>query len=66
MKKYASSAILAFVFAKNFNIVSMGRDFSNSLGVHYKLVLFTGLTIAALITGDNSMFYTFCQSQQKR
>ena len=44
--------ILAFVFANHFNIVGMGRDFSNNLGVHYNLVLFAGLTIAALITAS--------------
>lgn len=44
--------ILAFVFANHFNIVGMGRDFSSNLGVHYNLVLFMGLTIAALITAS--------------
>ena len=42
--------ILAFVFANHFNIVGMGRDFSKNLGVPYNLVLFLGLTIAAMIT----------------
>ena len=41
---------LAFVYARQFNIVGMGRDFSRSLGVNYNLVLFLGLTIAAMIT----------------
>jgi len=44
--------ILAFIFANHFNIVGMGKDFSNNLGVHYNLVLFGGLTIAALITAS--------------
>lgn len=44
--------ILAFVFANHFNIVGMGKDFSKNLGVHYNLVLFMGLTIAALITAS--------------
>ncbi len=44
--------ILAFVFANHFNIVGMGRDFSKNLGVHYNLVLFMGLTIAAMITAS--------------
>ena len=44
--------ILAFVFANHFNIVGMGRDFSKNLGVHYNLVLFSGLTIAAMITAS--------------
>lgn len=44
--------ILAFLFANHFNIVGMGRDFSENLGVHYNLVLFLGLTIAAMITAS--------------
>ena len=44
--------ILAFLFANHFNIVGMGRDFSKNLGVHYNLVLFLGLTIAAMITAS--------------
>ena len=42
--------VLAWIFAKHFNIVGMGRDFSKNLGVNYTLVLFSGLTIAAMIT----------------
>ncbi len=42
--------VIAFVFAKQFNIVGMGRDFSSNLGVNYNVVLFAGLTIAAMIT----------------
>lgn len=44
--------VLAFLFANHFNIVGMGRDFSKNLGVHYNLVLFAGLTIAAMITAS--------------
>ena len=44
--------ILAFVFANHFNIVGMGKDFSKNLGVNYNLVLFMGLSIAALITAS--------------
>lgn len=44
--------IIAFVFANYFNIVGMGKDFSQNLGVNYKLVLFLGLTIAAMITAS--------------
>ncbi len=44
--------ILAFIFANYFNIVGMGKDFSQNLGVNYKLVLFLGLTIAAMITAS--------------
>lgn len=44
--------ILAFVFANHFNIVGMGKDFSKNLGVPYNVVLFAGLTIAAMITAS--------------
>lgn len=44
--------ILAFIFANHFNIVGMGKDFSKNLGVHYNLVMFGGLTIAAMITAS--------------
>lgn len=44
--------IIAFIFANHFNIVGMGRDFSQNLGVNYNLVLFLGLTIAAMITAS--------------
>lgn len=44
--------ILAFLFANHFNVVGMGKDFSKNLGVHYNLVLFMGLTIAAMITAS--------------
>lgn len=43
---------LAFLFANHFNIVGMGKDFSQNLGVNYKLVLFIGLTISAMITAS--------------
>lgn len=44
--------ILAFVFANHFNIVGMGKDFSKNLGVNYNLILFMGLSIAAMITAS--------------
>ena len=44
--------ICAFLFANHFNIVGMGKDFSKNLGVHYNLVLFLGLSIAAMITAS--------------
>lgn len=44
--------LLAFIFANHFNIVGMGKDFSKNLGVPYKLVLFAGLTISAMITAS--------------
>lgn len=44
--------VLAFVFANHFNIVGLGKEFSKNLGVNYNLVLFSGLTIAAMITAS--------------
>ena len=44
--------VLAFIFANHFNIVGMGKDFSKNLGVPYNLVLFLGLSIAAMITAS--------------
>ena len=44
--------ILAFIFSNHFNIVGMGKDFASNLGVHYKSVLFLGLTVAAAITAS--------------
>jgi len=43
---------LAFLFANHFNIVGMGKNFSQNLGVNYNVVLFMGLTIAAMITAS--------------
>lgn len=44
--------VLAFLFANHFNIVGLGKDFSRNLGVPYNLILFSGLTIAAMITAS--------------
>ncbi|MGL4790451.1 MAG: ABC transporter permease [Anaerotignaceae bacterium] len=44
--------VIAFIFANHFNIVGMGENFSKNLGVNYNLVLFAGLSIAALITAS--------------
>lgn len=44
--------VLAFLFANHFNIVGLGKDFSKNLGVPYNLVLFAGLTTAAMITAS--------------
>lgn len=44
--------ILSFIFANHFNIVGMGKDFSKNFGVPYNVVLFAGLTIAAMITAS--------------
>lgn len=43
---------LAFAYAKHFNIVGMGKDFSKNLGVNYGAVLVMGLSIAAMITAS--------------
>ena len=47
--------ILAFLFANHFNIVGLGRDFSQNLGFPYNLVLFSGLTLSAMITAIDYM-----------
>ncbi len=44
--------IIAFIYANHFNIVGMGKDFSQNLGVNYRFVMFLGLTIAAVITAS--------------
>lgn len=44
--------IVAFIFANHFNIVGMGKDFAQNLGVSYNFVLFMGLSIAAMITAS--------------
>lgn len=44
--------IIAFLYANHFNIVGMGKDFSKNLGVNYNLVLFLGLSIAAMISAS--------------
>lgn len=44
--------ILAFIFANHFNIVGMGKNFSKNLGVPYNVVLFMGLSIAAMISAS--------------
>jgi len=47
--------ILAFLFANHFNIVGLGRDFSQNLGVSYNLILFSGFTLSAMITAIDYM-----------
>ena len=44
--------VIAFIFANYFNIVGIGKDFAQNLGVNYKLVLFLGLTLASMITAS--------------
>ena len=47
--------ILAFLFANHFNIVGLGRDFSQNLGVSYNLILFSGFPLSAMITAIDYM-----------
>ena len=44
--------VIAFIFANYFNIVGIGKDFAQNLGVNYKFVLFLGLTLASMITAS--------------
>ncbi|WP_308498369.1 iron chelate uptake ABC transporter family permease subunit [uncultured Anaerobiospirillum sp.] len=44
--------LLACYFARYFNIVGMGRNFSQNLGVNYSLFLLLGLSLAAMITAS--------------
>ena len=43
---------VAFIYARHFNIVGMGREFSKGLGLSYERILFMGLSIAAMITAS--------------
>ena len=42
--------ILAFIFANQFTIAGMGKDFSVNLGLNYQKVVNIGLIIASIIT----------------
>ncbi|MFI3231074.1 MAG: iron chelate uptake ABC transporter family permease subunit [bacterium] len=44
--------IIAYIYANHFNIVGMGEDFSNNLGINYNFILLMGLSISALITAS--------------
>lgn len=44
--------IVAYIYANHFNIVGMGEDFANNLGINYNIILLMGLSIAALITAS--------------
>ncbi len=48
----APMVVIAYLFANHFNIVGMGEDFSRNLGVNYKLILFIGLSLSAIITAS--------------
>lgn len=43
---------IAYIYANHFNIVGMGEDFANNLGINYNTVLILGLSICALITSS--------------
>ncbi|MGM0523203.1 MAG: ABC transporter permease [Bacillota bacterium] len=42
--------VVSYMFAHRFTIAGMGEDFAKNLGLHYNLVVNTGLIIVALIT----------------
>ncbi|OON96776.1 MAG: iron ABC transporter permease [Candidatus Epulonipiscioides saccharophilum] len=44
--------IISFIYSNYFNIVGMGENFSNNLGVNYKFIMFLGLSITAIITAS--------------
>ena len=45
--------MIGYLFAgQGTQYVGMGKDFASNLGVHYKSVLFLGLTVAAAITAS--------------
>lgn len=44
--------VVAFLFANYFNIVGLGKEFSKNLGVPYSVVLFLGMSLAAMLTAS--------------
>ncbi|MDY0278074.1 MAG: iron chelate uptake ABC transporter family permease subunit [Acholeplasma sp.] len=44
--------VIAVIYATQFNVVSLGEDFSKNLGVNYKKVLFIGLIVVAAISAS--------------
>lgn len=44
--------VISMVYADRFNIVSLGKDFSNNLGVNYQWIVTLGLVIVSLITSS--------------
>lgn len=44
--------ILAYIFAKYFNIVGMGKNISKNLGISYRWILVLGLSIASVLTAS--------------
>ncbi|ABX81568.1 ABC transporter permease [Acholeplasma laidlawii] len=44
--------LVAIIYASEFNIVSLGKDFANNLGVNYNKVITLGIIIVAVITAS--------------
>jgi len=44
--------IMAVIYTSEFNIVSLGKDFSNNLGVNYNKVIMIGIMIVSVITAS--------------
>lgn len=44
--------ILAYIYAKYFNIVGMGKDMSKNLGVSYDVILILGLAISSILAAS--------------
>lgn len=44
--------IMAVIYTSEFNIVSLGKDFSNNLGVNYNKVIMIGIIIVSVITAS--------------
>lgn len=44
--------LIAIFYASEFNIVSLGKDFSNNLGVNYSKVITLGIVIVSVITAS--------------
>lgn len=44
------AVILAYLYANKFTVAGMGEDFAKNLGINYKLVLYMGLILVAVIS----------------
>ena len=44
--------VLSIIFARHFNIVSMGKNMANNLGVSYNKILVLGLVMSSLLTAS--------------
>lgn len=43
-------AVLAFIASDRFTVAGMGEEFTTNLGLNYRLVMFSGMAIVALVT----------------